>query len=181
MAKEAKHEAERVEVAPPKKSKKLLIIVAAALVLLLVVAGGAALLIMKSHSAPEGEEGEVATESAKTAKKKGAKEADPVYVALDAFVVNLGSENGGPFLQLTISVEVENLLVGDKLKKNTPKLRNDVIMLLSGKQADELITKEGKETLAKEVRELMNKILESGSTEGDGPVKDVLFTSFIIQ
>lgn len=181
MAKEAKHEAESAEVTPPKKSKKLLIIIAAALVLLLVFAGGAALLIMKNQSAHEGEEGEVAAENGSPAKKKGAKEVDPVYVALDAFVVNLGSENGGPFLQLTISVEVEDMLVGDRLKKTTPKLRNDVIMLLSGKQADELITKEGKETLAKEVRNLINEILESGSAEGEGPVKDVLFTSFIIQ
>jgi len=180
MAKEAKHESESADVPAPKKSKKLLIIVAAALVLLLIVGGGATFFLMKSH-APEGEDGEVATEKAKADKKKNAKEADPVYIALDAFVVNLGSENGGPFLQLTISVEVEDLHMGDKLKKNTPKLRNNVIMLLSGKKADELITKEGKVGLANEVRDLMNEVLEPGSKGSEGPVKEVLFTSFIIQ
>ena len=179
MAKEAKHEPESAEAAPPKKSKKLLIMVAAALVLLLLVGGGI-FAFMKSRT-PEGEGGEVATEKAAAEKKKGAKEVDPVYVALDPFVVNLGTENGGPFLQLTISVEVEDLHVGDKLKKNMPKLRNNVIMLLSGKKSDELILKEGKETLANEVRDLSNEILEPGGKGGEGPVKEVLFTSFIIQ
>ena len=180
MAKEAKHETENTDVAPPKKSKKLLIMVVAALVVLLILGGGATFFLMKSR-ATTGEEGEVATEKASAEKKKTAKEVDPVYVALDAFVVNLGSENGGPFLQLTISVEVEDMHMGDKLKKSTPKLRNNVIMLLSGKKADELITKEGKETLANEVRTLMNEVLEPGSKGAEGPVKEVLFTSFIIQ
>lgn len=178
MAKEAKHESESADAAPPKKSKKLLIIVLAAVLLLVLVGGGAAFFLMKNNAA-EGEDGEVATEKAE--KKKSAKEVDPVYVALDAFVVNLGAENGGPFLQLTISVEVEDLHMGDKLKKSTPKMRNDVIMLLSGKKSEELITKEGKATLANEVRDLMNGILEPGSKGDDGPVKEVLFTSFIIQ
>ena len=80
-----------------------------------------------------------------------------------------------------ISVEVEDSHVGDKLKMYTPKLRNDVMMLLSGKKASELITKEGKETLANEVRGLMNGILDPGVKGNEGPVREVLFTSFIIQ
>ena len=180
MAKEAKHETESADIAPPKKSKKLLIMVVAALVLVLIVGGGAAFFLMKKN-APEGEDGEGATEKVSADKKKSAKEVDPVYVALDAFVVNLGSESGGSFLQLTISVEVADLHMGDKIKKSAPKLRNNVLMLLSGKKADELITKEGKATLANEVRDLMNEVLEPGSKGTEGPVKEVLFTSFIIQ
>jgi flagellar FliL protein len=181
MAKDAKPEAAVAEVAPPKKSKKLLIIVAAALLLFLSIAGGASYFLMKSRSAPEGEDGEVAAENAKSDKKKGAKEVAPVYVALDAFTVNLVPETGDQFLQLVIAVEVTDLHVGDKLKSYTPKLRNNVMMLLSAKKASELLTKEGKETLANEIRELMNEILEPGSAKGEGPVKEVLFTSFIIQ
>ena len=55
------------------------------------------------------------------------------------------------------------------------------MMLLSGKKASELITKEGKETLANEVRGLMNGILDPGVKGSEGPVREVLFTSFIIQ
>ena len=42
--------------------------------------------------------------------------------------------------------------------------------------------KEGKEKLAGEIRELINGILAPGSkNKSDGPVMEVLFTSFIIQ
>jgi len=182
MAKEAKPEPVVVEAASPRRSKKLLIIIAAALVLLLVIAGGAAFLVMKNRATQEGEDGaEVATETAKSDKKKTTKEVAPVYVALDAFTVNLVPENGDQFLQLMISVEVKDLHTGDKLKTYTPKLRNNIMLLLSGKKAAELITKEGKETLANEIRGLINQILDPGSAEGEEPVKEVLFTSFIIQ
>ncbi len=177
MAKPAKPEAEGTEAAPPKKSKKLLIIIVVALVLVLAIGGGV-LFWMKGHSAQDGEDEEVATEKAKPDKKKGAKEAAPVYVALDAFTVNLV---GDQFLQLVISVEVEDMPVGDKLKSYTPKLRNNVMMLLSSKKSSDLMTKEGKETLATEIRDLMNDIIEPGAKAGQGPIKEVLFTSFIIQ
>lgn len=178
MAKDAKPAAESAEAVPPKKSKKLLIMIIAGLVLVLVIGGGAAFFLMKGNAAKDGEDGEAVTEKVKSEKKKGAKEAAPVYVALDAFTVNL---IGDQFLQLIISVEVEDLRVGDKLKSYTPKLRNNVMMLLSSKKSSDLITKEGKETLANEIRDLMNAILEPGANAGEGPIKEVLFTSFIIQ
>jgi flagellar protein FliL len=178
MAKEAKPEAEAVVAAAPKKSKKLLIMVAIALVLVFLVVGGGALFLMKKHSASTDEEVDASSEAVKNEKKSGAKEVAPVYVALDAFTVNLV---GDQFLQLVISVEVSDLLVGDRLKNFTPKIRNNVMLLLSGKKASDLITKEGKEALANEIRDLISDILEPGAKGGDGPVKEVLFTSFIIQ
>ncbi|MBK7355547.1 flagellar basal body-associated FliL family protein [Propionivibrio sp.] len=181
MAKDVKPEAEVAAVAPPKKSKKLLIIIIVAVVLVLILGGGAAFLVLKARSTHDGEGGEAAAETAKSGKKKGEKEVVPVYVALDAFTVNLVPENGDQFLQLMISVEVEDAHVGEKLKMYTPKLRNNVMLLLSGKKAAELMTKEGKETLANEVRDLMNGVLEPGANKGEGPVREVLFTSFIIQ
>ena len=182
MAKEAKPEAASTEGSPPKKSKKLLIIVAAALVLVLALGGAAAFFMMRNHNAEDGEDEEaVATETAKTSKKKGGKEALPVYVALDAFTVNLIPESGEQFLQLILSVEVADIPTGDKIKTFTPKLRNNVMMLLSGKKASELLTKEGKEKLAGEIREQMNEVLAPGAKKADAPVKEVLFTSFIIQ
>ncbi|MEO8411357.1 MAG: flagellar basal body-associated FliL family protein, partial [Propionivibrio sp.] len=63
----------------------------------------------------------------------------------------------------------------------TPKLRNNIMLLLSGKEAAELMTKEGKEALANDIRSLMNAVLEPGAKGGDGPIREVLFTSFIIQ
>ncbi len=93
MAKEAKAAEETESAAPPKKGKKLLIIIVLAVVLILGVGGGAAFFLLKGNAHPEGEEGEVAAESAKK-KDKGGKEVPPVYMALDAFTVNLIPENG---------------------------------------------------------------------------------------
>ena len=181
MAKDAKPEAPAEAAAPKAKSKKLLIIVALALVLLLAIGGGAAYFLLKGSAAPEGEEEEVATEHAKPAKTKDGKEAAPVYIALDSFTVNLAPENGDQYLQVMISVEVEDALAGDKLKSYTPKLRNDVMVLLSGKKASELMPKSGKEALAAEIRALINGILDPKAKPDAGPAKEVLFTSFIIQ
>ena len=181
MAKEAKPETANVDAAPPKKSKKLLIIIAAAFVLVVALGATATLLLMKGQSADGHEEDEVATENDKASKKKSGKEIAPVYVALDAFTVNLVPESGEQFLQIVLSVEVADLLAGDRLKSFTPKIRNNVMMLLSGKKASELLTKEGKETLAGEIRDQMNEVLAPDAKSENAPVKEVLFTSFIIQ
>ena len=178
MAKEAKPEAGVAVAVAPKRSKKLLIMIAAALVIVLIIVGGGALLLMKKQSANADDEGDVSSEPVKSAKKSDVKEVAPVYVALDAFTVNLV---GDQFLQLVISIEVADLHVGDRLKNFTPKIRNNVMLLLSGKKATDLITKEGKEALANEIRDLVSDILEPGTKGAAGPVKEVLFTSFIIQ
>lgn len=184
MSKEAKPAAETGEAAP-KKSKKLLIIIVAAVVVLLGVGGTAAYFLMHKdaeHTEEEDEE-EVASEKA-SKKKKGEKEAPPAYVAFDAFTVNLVPETGDQFLQLIMSAEVTELSVGDRLKTYMPKLRNSVMLILSGKKASELVTKEGKEKLAEEIRDKINEIVEVPAVKGkpsQKAVKEVLFTSFIIQ
>ena len=123
----------------------------------------------------------MAAETNKGGRKKGGKESPPVYVAMDAFTVNLVPESGDQFVQLILSVEVADAPTGDRIKTYTPKIRNNVMMLLSGKKASELLTKEGKEKLPGEIRDQMNHVLAPGAKEDDAPVKEVLFTSFIIQ
>lgn len=169
--------------APPKKSKKLLIIIIAAVVLL-AGAGGAAFFLLSKNADHGDDDDEVATEKATPAKKKkNEKAAPPVYVPLESFTVNLVPEQGDQFLQLIVSVEVDNLPAADTIKLYMPKLRNRVMLLLSDKKASDLITKEGKEKLAQEIRAQMNEVIDP-STKGrdsESPVKEVLFTSFIIQ
>ena len=181
MAKEAKPEAAAESAGAPRKNKKLLIIIAAAVLVLVLAGGGAAYFFLKGQGDAEGADGDEVSETAKPAKKKDGKEAAPVYVALDQFTVNLVPENGDQYLQVTISIEVADAVAGDHLKTFTPKLRNDVMVLLSGKKASELMTRGGKEALAGEIRVLVNAILDPRAKPDAGPVKEVLFTSFIIQ
>ena len=183
MAKDAKTATDGADAAPARNSKKLLIIIAV-LVVVLGLGGLSAFLLLKSNAEHDDDGDEAVVEKVKPAKKKKADlHAPPVYVPLDAFTVNLVPENGDQFLQLVVSVEVDEAQIGDQIKLYTPKLRNDITLLLSSKRASQLITKEGKETLAQEIKEQMNGVLDPASKgkKRDWPIKDVLFTSFIIQ
>lgn len=170
--------------APPKKSKKLIIIIAAALILVLLLAGAAILLLKKPHPA-DGEE-EVAEETTKKekAKKKDEKHAAPAYLKIEPYTINLKGDQGDQYLRLEMSAEFEDMKAADTAKAYMPKLRNQTMLLLSGKQAAELNSKEGKEKLAKELKDEMNMVLgepEKGEKVPHGPVKEVLFTDFVIQ
>lgn len=188
MAKDAKPAEEGAEAAP-KKSKKLLIIILAVVLLLVLGGGGAAFMLLKKGDAEEGDE-EVAEETAKPKKKDKKKDAHamPVFVNLDAFTVNLVPETGDQYLQVVLSLEIEDAAEEAVLKAQMPKIRNNITLLLSSKKASELMPKEGKEQLAEALRDEINSVIEPPKknkkgqvTMPEGPVKSVLFTSFIIQ
>jgi flagellar protein FliL len=187
MAKDAKAADEGADGAP-KKSKKLLIIIVA-FVLLLVLGGAAAFLLM-SGGDEELDEDEVAEENVKP--KKAAKKNDPskppMFVNLDPFTVNLVPETGDQYLQVVLSVELDDPLAQASLAALMPRIRNNVTLLLSSKKASELLPKEGKEKLAVDIQDEINSAINPPTRNkrgevipADGPVVSVLFTSFIIQ
>jgi len=180
MAKDAKPAEEGAE-APPKKSKKLLIIILAVVLLLVLGGGGAAYILLKEDHT--GDDEETADE---TAKKD--KEMHPVFINLDVFTVNLVPETGDQYLQVMLSLEVEDVAYEPEIKTKMPKIRNNLTLLLSSKKASELLPKEGKEQLAQALKDEINAIIElpvkkkkGAAKTPDAPVKAVLFTSFIIQ
>ncbi len=189
MAKDAKP-AEDGAAEPPKKSKKLLIIILAAVLLLVLGGGGAAYMLLKKGDHSDDGDEEVPEETTKSKKKDKKKEAHvaPVFVNLDAFTVNLVPETGDQYLQVVISLEVEDPAEEPALKMQMPKIRNNLTLLLSSKKASELLTKEGKEQLADTLKDEINAVItppkknrKGEMVMPDGPVKSVLFTSFIIQ
>jgi len=186
MAKDAKAVEEGTE--PPKKSKKLLIIILA-VVLLIVLGGGAAFFLLKKNDHGEDDE-EVTEEVAKPKKKEKKKDAHalPIFVNMDPFTVNLVPETGDQYLQVALSLELEDPTEEIAVKAQMPKIRNNVTLLLSSKKASELLPKEGKEHLAETLKDEINAVIEppKKNKKGEiispeGPVKSVLFTSFIIQ
>lgn len=188
MAKDAKPAEEGTEV-PKKKSKKLLIIILAAVLVLVFGGGGAAYMLMKSADHANDDE-DVAEETTKPKKKDKKKEAEvpPVFVNLDPFTVNLVPETGDQYLQVALSLELVDPHSEPTLKALMPKIRNNITLLLSSKKASELLPKEGKEHLAEVLRDEINSAIEPPVKNkkgevipSEGPVKSVLFTSFIIQ
>lgn len=177
MAKEAKG-ADEGSPAPRNKGKKLLIIIILALLLILVGGALGVGLYMSNHGADEDEE--YAEEPVKP--KKAA--ARPVFVNLEPFIVNLAPETGDQYLQVGLSLEVEDSATDATLKALMPRIRNDITLLLSSKKASELVTKEGKEQLARALKDEINLAIlpqTRGKTPVHGPIQAVLFTSFIIQ
>lgn len=185
MAKDAKP-AEGETAEAPKKSKKLLIIILAVVLVLVLGGGAAAFMLMSGNQADEDEEhAEEPAKPAKKAKKKDAPAAPPVFVNLDPFTVNLVPETGDQYLQVVLSLELEDAAADLELKAQMPRIRNNITLLLSSKKASELLPKEGKEALAESLRNEINTVINPprGKNAGapEGPVVSVLFTSFIIQ
>jgi flagellar FliL protein len=152
----------------PKKGgkKKLLIIGMVAGVALL--GGGGALAYVLMGKKGDGAEG-----------KKVEARKMPVFVDLDTFTVNLKDNDGERFLQAKLVAEVKDAAGGELVKTLMPAVRNEILLLLGSKDAGQLATREGKESLAKEIVAAANKPLEG--TPHAGTVEGVNFTHLIIQ
>lgn len=107
---------------------------------------------------------------------EGEKAEGPQYIPIGPkLIVNL--QNPKQLMQINPQVMAEGEAT-EEIKKNMPALKNALIMLLSGRDAQELATSQQREALRKETAEVILKTLEKyGSSEG---VKEVLFTDFRI-
>jgi flagellar FliL protein len=192
--------AEPAAAAPKGGGKKKLIIILAAVLLLVLVGGGAAVLLLKKKpAAEEGEDGE-AVEAPVKAKAHAKPDHPPTFVPLDPFTVNLADKDVDRFAQVGVTLQVEDPKFADQIKAYMPAIRSNVLMVLSHKTAAELLSREGKEKLAKEimresVRPMGIEIEDEEEDTGDSPKKkkkkkkaavenpvtQVLFSNFIVQ
>ena len=201
-------------VAPPKAGKKKLIIVVLAVLLLLALAGGgAAFYLMKKKSADEAAAADGGDENAQVEKKpkkehkKDDKHALPVFVPLDAFVINLADREADRFAQIGLTLQVEDAHAGEEIKAYLPAIRNNILLLLAHKTSAELMQPDGKEKLARQLLRVAvqpmgieledeDEVEEAPAVStgpakkkkkkhfdsvDDSPVKSVQFSSFIIQ
>lgn len=191
MAKAAKPATEDIEAeeggAPPKKSKKKLLFIILAVVLL--AGGGVAAFLLLSPAPQRG--GGASAEAAHPA-------AVPVkFIDLGQFTANLMRESEDRYLQIAISLKITKPDLEDKIKETKPEILHRVNMLLQSKYPSELATIDGKERLARQIREQVEYVMglrktapaigagqdaapiEAGA--GRNGISDVLFTSFIIQ
>jgi flagellar protein FliL len=190
------------ETAAPKGggSKKLIIILAAVLLLVL-VGGAAAFLLLKKKPAEEGEDGADSAEVAPKAKVKPKSDKPPTFVPLDPFTVNLADKDVDRFAQVGVTLEVEDPKFAEQIKAYMPAIRSNVLMVLSHKTAAELLSREGKDKLAREIKreavrpmgiELDDEDEEESPADApkkkkkkrvavESPVTQVLFSNFIVQ
>ena len=186
--------------APAKTKSKKLIIIAAALAVLLVAGGAAAWLLLAKRSA--GDEEEAPAQAAQAAPKT-----PPTFLPMENMVVNLADPGGDRFAQVGITLELADAKTGELVKSFMPSIRSNVLLLVSQRTTDELLTREGKEKLAVDIRREVSRPLgftvpkprkrpvqrdPEDEEEDDevaprrakadnNPVRQVLFSSFIIQ
>ncbi len=175
----------------PKGKKKLIIIIVAALLVVLLGGGAAVVMMKKKAHAAEMEEGADEEEEAPEAHAKSDdKKHAPIFVPMDVFVVNLADKDAERYAQIGVTLELQDPKAAEDIKTYLPAIRSGVLMVLSHKTSAELLEREGKEALAREImRESMLPLgfdLDEVPTKKrkkapEGPVKSVLFSTFIIQ
>ena len=122
--------------AEPKKSgkKKLIIMVAAGLLIAGGAGGGGWYFSQRGHGA-EGKQAHVE-------EKKPAKKA--LFTPLDPFTVNLQDGRGERFAQIGVTLQTDDPMVEAEIKERLPAVRNAILLLISSRRAEELLTDEGK-------------------------------------
>jgi len=152
-----------------KPSKKLIIIVGA---VLLLAAGGAAAYFLVLKKNPD-------TVAGAAKKKEEENRKLPNFVDLDPFTVNLAEKDQDRYMQIKFSLEVPPGEAEATIKEMMPALRSEILLVLGTRMATDLATREGKETLAKDIVTAANKSLEH--TPADHAVSAVRITQLIIQ
>ena len=186
--------------APVKAKSKKLIVIGAVLVLLVIVGAGAAWFLASRSQAAEDEEG------AEPVRKEAVKVV-PTFLPMENMVVNLADPGGDRFAQVGITLELADGKTSEKVKSLMPTIRSGVLMLLSQRSSEELLSREGKEKLAADIRgEVLDALgyvppraktrkkraaaeeddqedtkPRKATVDSNAPVRAVLFSSFIVQ
>ena len=115
--------------------------------------GASAFFLLKKKPPPRRRDGEDATPAKEEPAKKehAKKDHPPTFVPLDPFTVNLADKDVDRFAQIGISLEIEDPKIADQLRAYMPAIRGNILMLLSHKVAADLLSREGKLQLAKEI------------------------------
>jgi flagellar FliL protein len=153
-----------------------------ALTLGAVVAGG--FVNEKLHPRQEfavGTDGKLTLKQPAAAAGEAGAEAKPaVYFAFDPpLIVNFDDGQAVRFLQLQIEVLARDPKVVDAVKLHSPVIRNNLLMLMNGRDYRTLMNREGKEALRQECLKEVQRILAKET--GKPGIEDLFFTSFVVQ
>jgi flagellar FliL protein len=102
-----------------------------------------------------------------------------VYYAIDPpLVVNFEDGSAVRFLQITMEIMAHDEKAIESVQKNIPLIRNNLLLLMSNRNYQSMMSREGKEKLRQEA---LAEVRAVQKKEGGPDVDDVLFTSFVVQ
>ncbi|MBS1212027.1 MAG: flagellar basal body-associated protein FliL [Proteobacteria bacterium] len=111
------------------------------------------------------------------AEEKEGKGAAAQYVPLESVLVNLAGRRH--YLRADIQLLVANGEEAEKVREHMPAIRHSLIMLLSGRDPEQVSTVQEREKLRQEAKGEIRKVLQ-GFHAGEG-LKDLFFTDFMVQ
>jgi len=177
-------EVDAAEPAPVGRKKRLLMIGAIVLAVALVAAGATTYFVMtKKRVAAQAAGLDLYGDAAAGEATQAMPTTPPTFLPLEPFVVNLADKDSDRFAQVGVTLELHDNAVAETLRSYMPAIRNGVLLVLAQKGSQELLSAEGKRTLADEIRREAMRPLAGRSFAGDNgaPVRAVHFSSFIIQ
>ena len=151
--------------------KGLMILVICFVIIALAVGAGLYVLWGKvSGVTPETLEG-----TEEVAEKKEAKAKVKSLLSMETFVVNLADPGGKRYLRVTIALEIDDQDFVEEVKKNVPKMRDKVLLILPSKKFKDIRTSSGKDSLRKEIIAQLNPLLDKCK------ITNLYFQEFVIQ
>jgi len=101
------------------------------------------------------------------------------YTFQPEFIVNFRANTRTKYLMLDVAVASNNQEMPDLLKKHSPEIRNDLLLLFSKEANERLYSEEGKLALREKVSTKIAEIVEKHFPQG--AVEDVFFTRFVME
>lgn len=182
-----------LDVNQSKGSKTTTILLIVLIVLVLVIGGVGAWLFLAKGDA-KGDSSESA------AKEEKVLEPLTYLTMVPEFIVNFGPGSKVRYLQVDLQIATRNQVALETVSTYRPVLRNDILVVLSGVNFEELKVRGGKEALQKKLLNTINKVVvsaghaapddgaknnqhgaEHDNEDVEGPIENVYFTSFIMQ
>jgi flagellar basal body-associated protein FliL len=109
---------------------------------------------------------------------EGEAKASLFYPIDPPLVVNFEDGSAVRFLQISMEVMGRDQKGIDSVQRNMPMIRNNLLLLMSNRDYQSLMSREGKEKLRQEA---LTEIRAVQKKQGGADVEDLLFTSFVVQ
>jgi len=103
----------------------------------------------------------------------------PIFVTLEPLTVNVQSEGRGRFLHIGMALKVRNEEAKAQIVEFMPELRSRLVLLLSNRPPESLVSTEDKARLAEEIRTVLNRPLAPDLPPQD--IASVSFNTFVVQ
>ena len=94
-------------------------------------------------------------------------------------VVNITDNGKVRHLQVSIQLRLDDPADGQAVQEHKPAIQHELVMFLSGREAKDVRTVQGKEALRTEATEIIKKFLSENL--GKPTISSVYFTAFVIQ